>query len=81
MGIYEDFDQHYRSREDFEEWHARDSLMMQRKRLISQGLSYADITEIESLLDERIKHSVNLAQAAPFPSHQNLYKGVFYEGN
>lgn len=81
VGIYEDFNAGYRSRTEFEEWYKRDSLVLQRRRLIDDGYAEADIQRAEMLIDEQIKNSVERAKAACFPEPEKLYRGVFYEKN
>lgn len=80
VGISEDFDAGYRSRSEYEEWLERDCIALQRERLLAQGLSPGQIEQMESRTNEQIRESIRLAQAAPFPQSQELYKGVFYEG-
>ena len=80
VGISEDFDAGYRSRSEYKEWLKRDCVSLQRERLIEQGLSAKEVQRIESRTEEKIRNSIQLAQDAPFPQPQELYKGVFYEG-
>jgi len=78
VGINEDFDAGYRSREEFEEWHKRDSLDTQRKRLVDAGLKDA-VELLEAEINERIDRSIQKARGAAFPKIEALYQGVFYE--
>ena len=80
VGIAEDFDAGYRSKSEYDEWLKRDCVLLQRERLIEQGLSEEDIQQMESHTEEGIRNSIKLAQDAPFPQPHDLYKGVFYEG-
>jgi pyruvate dehydrogenase E1 component alpha subunit len=81
VGIYQDFDSGYRSRESFEDWKKGDSVVLQRKRLISNGYSEADIQGHEKIIDQRIEASISLAMSADFPENEELYTGVFFEEN
>ena len=80
VGIAEDFDAGYRPRSEYEEWLKRDCVSVQRERLIEQGVSSENVLQLESIIEEKIRNSIQLAQDAPFPQPQELYKGVFYEG-
>jgi pyruvate dehydrogenase E1 component alpha subunit len=80
VGIAEDFDAGYRPRSEYEEWLKRDCVKLQRERLIEQGMPSEDVLQMESAIEEQIRNSIQLAQDAPFPQPQELYKGVFYEG-
>lgn len=81
VGIHEDFNAGYRPRNELEEWLKIDCVTLQRKRLIDQGLSQDEVRHIESLIDERIRYSIKLAQETPFSPPQELFRGVFYEGD
>ena len=80
VGINYDFDAGYRPKSEYDEWRQRDCVALQRERLIERGLPLDEIQQMESATDEQIRNSIKLAQEAPFPSPQELYKGVFYEG-
>ncbi|MBI2166843.1 MAG: thiamine pyrophosphate-dependent dehydrogenase E1 component subunit alpha [Candidatus Omnitrophica bacterium] len=79
IGIQEDFDLGYRSKEEFEEWFKRDTIALQRKRLLSQGWSEAELAEEEEKINRHLEKSLRNAQAAPFPPSEDLHRGVFYE--
>lgn len=77
VGIGQDFDAGYRSEAEFVEWHRRDPLLVQRKKLLSAGFSEEDVQNAEMLLDDQIQQSIQKAKDAPFPDADELYRGVF----
>ncbi len=80
VGVNEDFDAGYRSREEFEEWYKRDPVKLQREKLISHyHASAARITKIEEEIDNQIENSIKSAKEAPFAEVNELYKGVYAE--
>ena len=81
IGIAKDFDVGYRSKAEYEEWFKRDPLALQRKRLLSNGWTEAGLGEEERRIDAQLEDSVRKAQAAPFPSPEELYTGVFHEAH
>jgi len=81
IGIAEDFDVGYRSRAEFEEWLRRDPLVLQRKRLLSNGWTEPLLAEEEKRIDTQLEDSVRKAREAPFPPPSELYTGVFYEAD
>jgi TPP-dependent pyruvate/acetoin dehydrogenase alpha subunit len=81
VGIYEDFDAGYRCRSEYEEWRVRDCVELQRMRLLDRGVSEDEIRHFESRIDEEIRTSIRLAQEAPVPQPQALYRGLFHEGD
>jgi len=81
IGITDDFDVGYRSKAEYEERFKRDPLALQRKRLLSNGWTEARLGEEERRIDAQVEDSVRKAQAAPFPSPEELYTGVFHEAH
>ncbi len=77
VGVNEDFNAGYRSREDFEAWYKVDPVNLQRKKLIKQGVKEAEIKKVEEEICGRIENSVKRAKEAPFADADELYKGVF----
>lgn len=77
VGISEDFDAGYRSKEEFEKWRKIDPVILQRKKLIELGISNKDIHEIEDNINEKISRSIYLAKKAPFSSDEELYACIF----
>ena len=77
VGIAQDFDAGYRSEAEFVEWKKRDPLLVQRKKVLSAGLSEEDVRHAEMLVDDRIRLSIQKAKDAPFPDAEELYTGIF----
>ena len=81
VGINEDFDAGYRSKEKYLEWYKKDCVKIQRQKLLDNGIAENEITKLEKNIDEKIEASIQKAKTAPFPQPQELYRGVFYEKN
>jgi pyruvate dehydrogenase E1 component alpha subunit len=79
IGITEDFDAGYRSRQEFEPWHRRDPLALQRRRLLDQGWSAQEVTSREQRISAALEEGVRRAEAAPLPPPEELCVGVFHE--
>lgn len=75
VGVNEDFDQGYRTREEGGLWYKKDPINLQRSRLLLDGLEQ-DVLEIEHKINNQIEKSVALAKAADFPAEEELFKGV-----
>lgn len=79
VGIYEDFDAGYRPVEEYEKWKAKDSVKMQRQRLLQAAFPEERIQGIESEIDGALQESIRMAVEAPFLEPEHLYRGVFHE--
>ena len=77
VGINEDFESGYRSREEFERWKRVDPIVLQRAKLIKYGLKESFIQEIENTTIENIDKSIALSSQAPFPPESDLYQDVY----
>jgi len=77
VGVNEDFDAGYRSKEEFEEWYKKDPVNLQRKKLLQRGIKETEIIKLEKEIDNRIENSLRLAKEAPFAEVSELYRGVF----
>ncbi len=75
VGVNEDFNAGYRPRD--EKWLAKDSLKLQREKLLKSGVAEAEIKKAEDEIIERAKAAVKAAQEAPFPALSKTYEGVF----
>lgn len=76
VGVNEDFDAGYRPRAEFEEWHQKDPVNLQRKKLVQLGIKEAEIIKIEKEIDNRVDNSIKAAKEAPFAQESELYNGV-----
>ena len=81
VGINEDWNIGYRDKSVSALWLVRDSLKIQRERLLGNGMSEAKLVEAESEIDRSIRASVRNASVAPVPTPELLYDGVFYAAN
>ncbi len=78
-GTGPDTDAPYRKPAEDAFWKGRDCVAMQRNRLISAGVSEADIIKLERAIDADVEASVKIAKQSPHPDKASLYRGVFYE--
>lgn len=69
----------YRDRVEYDHWLKRDSLKLQRKKLLSFGVTERALASIENKIDKEIETNIKNAQQAPFPEKKELYNNVFYE--
>lgn len=79
VGIYEDFDAEYRSKDEFEEWYKKDPVNLQRKKLLKNEIKEEEIIKCEKKIDRQVENSINLAKKAPFAKVDELYRGVYCE--
>jgi pyruvate dehydrogenase E1 component alpha subunit len=77
VGVNQDFDAMYRSKEEFRHWFKVDPVALQRKKLLNSGLAEEEITSIEARINSQIEGSIAKAQKADFSGVSELYKGVF----
>lgn len=77
VGVNEDFDAGYRSREDFEAWAKKDPVRLQRQKLLQQGVAEAEIIKLEKEIGDKVENSLKQAKAAPFAEASEIYHGVF----
>ena len=77
VGVCEDYDSGYRSKEEFEKWKKRDPIDLQRKKLLENNFTEAEIEKIEEEIDDQIEKSIKLAKEAPFVNKKETYKDVF----
>lgn len=78
VGVNEDFDAGYRSRDEYLEWLRLDPVALQRAKLVREGwMPEHGIQEIERAIDEQVERSIQAAKAAPFSGKDDLYAGLF----
>ena len=77
VGINQDFDAGYRSKEEFDEWYKIDPILLQRKKLARLGLTEDEIQDIETKINRRVDGSITRAKAARLTEKEELYYGVF----
>ncbi len=78
VGINKDFHEGYRSLAEMAPWAERDSIKMQRERLLAAGFAH-EIDEIEKSINEDIEGAIAKAKASPSPAPERLTVGVFHE--
>ena len=76
VGVFDDFNAGYRSRDEFEKWRDCDPLMLQRKKL-ENAFSKDQIKTIELEIERQIESSQRKAQQTPLPEEHVLYEGLF----
>jgi pyruvate dehydrogenase E1 component alpha subunit len=79
VGIGTDFDEGYRSKDEYEKWHMRDPLHLQRTRLHGLGYSEAELRKEEDVIATRLMKSMERARSGAFPGPDQLYRGVYRE--
>ena len=77
VGINEDFQFGYRSRDEFESWYAIDPIRLQREKLLANGLNEDSLQKIENKIVAQIDKSILHANLAPFPAEADLYQDVY----
>ena len=79
VGVKEDFDKGYRSKEELSEWSAKDPILIQRKKLIDIGVELDEIMKLEGDIKNQINESVYFAKNSDFTSVEDLHKDIFDE--
>lgn len=77
VGVNEDFNAGYRSKEEFLQWRRVDPVDMLRAKLVDMGL-FSEVIKIEIYILNKIKSAITLAKSAPYPEPQQLQEGVYY---
>jgi acetoin:2,6-dichlorophenolindophenol oxidoreductase subunit alpha len=77
VGINEDFDAGYRSKDEYFSWKKRDPVSLQRGKLLQDGLAESMIKTIEERICSQIENSVARAKMAPPAGREELYSGLF----
>ncbi len=79
VGVHEDFQAGYRSKDEFEKWKRIDPYLIQRKKLLGLKFTEKQIQELEAQISEKIYKSLESAQKTPFPQKEDLYNNVYQE--
>lgn len=77
VGILDDFNAGYRSKEEFDIWYKKDPILLQRKKLIDLQVTEGEIKKIEDSIDLQIIKSLEKTKNAQFPQKEELYKFIF----
>jgi pyruvate dehydrogenase E1 component alpha subunit len=75
VGINEDYDFGYRSREEVDVWRRKDPVALQRELAVKEISSEA-VKRLEQELDRQVSASVQRAEALEFPLSDQLYTDV-----
>ncbi len=77
VGVGEDFESGYRSREEFVGWHKKDPIALQRTKLVNSEVTEKEITLLETKINKQIHTSIDRAKQAPFPKATELFTHLF----
>jgi hypothetical protein len=71
----------YRTKEQVEEWRARDPLTTFPKRLVDEAvLSEDDVQRLDDEAMKTVDEAVKFADASPFPDLDSLYDDIYVMG-
>ncbi len=72
----------YRSKDEVEEWRARDPMVTFPKRLADEGvLSDDDVARLDAEAIKAVDKAVEFADSSPFPDLASLYDDVYVVGD
>ncbi len=78
VGINEDFEAGYRSRDEYLQWFKVDPVALQRAKLIRENwLPEHGIVELERAIDQQVERSIQAAKKAAFSGKEELHRGLF----
>ena len=77
VGVNEDFEAGYRSKNEMTKWLKVDTLDLQRVKLLRAKVSEKELATLEKKIDAQVLASKEKAQKAPFPETAELYRDVF----
>lgn len=77
VGVGEDFDAGYRSKDEFEEWKENDPILLQQKKLLDLGFRAQAIEQLEADIEKTVSGSFEKAKNAGFCEVSELYEGVW----
>lgn len=76
VGVEEDYDAGYRSRDEFNRWFEKDPIVLQRTKLRQSGVREEDLLRLEDGVDRQIARSLALAKNAPLTDVSELCRDV-----
>jgi len=76
VGIDEDYEAGYRSKEEYLKWLERDPVRLQREKLLAGDIDEIEIKNIESAINEKVMKSITKAQGSPCCDCSELFEGV-----
>lgn len=77
VGVNEDYDAGYRSKNNYKYWYENDPVRVQRDKLKSIGLSEDEICKIENKLRCRIFDAISLAERTGLADTESVDTGVY----
>lgn len=79
VGVHEDFNAGYRSRNEFMEWQKKDPVDLLRGKLKDAKVKDTEVIKLEDEINKQVETSFQKALLAPFPNPSELLKNTFYE--
>lgn len=79
MGHWTGDPQPYRTREEVDSWREKCPIKRLKAKLVSDGMSEAEVDSIEEKAADAIKKAVDFAMNSPEPDPATVLEGVFYE--
>lgn len=70
----------YRPKEELEAWLLRDPIPMYRARMLENGFSEGELTEMETVIQDSINEATEVAKKSPVPSLDIINKDVWADG-
>jgi len=77
VGVDEDFNFGYRSKEEFLKWKKVDPLLVSRKHLLKARVKEDEIGAVEKKIDRKLSASIKKAKEAPYPTEEELFAGIY----
>ncbi len=78
VGPEPDIDIGYRKKEDIDHWKSRCPIKALKELMVTEGIiDDSDYTAVEKKIVEEVEASVAFAKSSPFPSKENIARGVF----
>jgi pyruvate dehydrogenase E1 component alpha subunit len=78
VGPYEDYDLGYRTKEEAEEWKARDPIVhLGRELVVAGACTQSDLDGWTSGISDEVETAIVKAKAASFPSAEGLFDNVY----
>jgi pyruvate dehydrogenase E1 component alpha subunit len=76
VGINEDFNAGYRTKDEFLEWQRIDPVRLQRDKLPALGVPLKEIEALEKDIDRQVSNGIRFSKDSCFPEPHELYEGV-----
>jgi pyruvate dehydrogenase E1 component alpha subunit len=78
VGINEDFDAGYRSKDEYLQWLKVDPIALQREKLLREAwIEAGELAQFERGVDQQVERSIQSAKAAPHSQKSELFEGLF----